>query len=335
MTVVAILNDYQHAAMGSVDWGAVQSRAEVRVFDRAFSDIQELAAELKDVEVLCVMRERLPITAEVLDALPSVRCIVTTGAGNRAIDLAAARARGVVVSGTTNGMGRVATAELTWGLVLALARRIPQEDRAIRDGHWQTVVGTPLHGKTLGLVGLGGVGRHLARYARAFGMEVIAWSRNLDDERALESLVERVDFDDLIARSDVLSVNVVLSAETTALIDEGVLARMKPTALLINSSRGPIVNEQALIDALANGRIGGAALDAFDVEPLPLDSPLRDFDNVVLTPHVGYVTDDVYTEFFTETMRSVLAYLDGAPIRELTDTASSTTAKPRRYEDPR
>jgi phosphoglycerate dehydrogenase-like enzyme len=335
MRRVAVLNDYQHVALDSADWGPVLRDAEVRVFSEPFETTADAITALQGYEVLCVMRERQPITRRLMDGLPDLRCVVTTGAANRSIDLHAATERGVVVSGTTNGLGRLATAELTWGLVLALARRIPQEDRAIREGAWQTSVGTTLRGLTLGIAGLGGVGRYVARYGRAFDMDVIAWSKNLTEERALESAVTSVSKEELLERSDVLTLHTVMSEETVGLIDAAALARMKPTALLVNTSRGPLVVEQDLVAALQTGVIAGAALDVFDVEPLGPDHPYLSLDNVVLSPHIGYVTRDVYADFFSETVRSVAAYLDGRPIRVLNGAAVQSDAPTagRRYED--
>jgi phosphoglycerate dehydrogenase-like enzyme len=335
MPRVAVLSDYQNVALASADWSAVTALAEVEVFNEPFADEDDAAERLQGHEVLCIMRERLPITRTLLGRLPDLRCIVTTGAANRAIDLAAASDHGVVVSGTTNGLGRVATAELAWALVLAAARSIPQEDRAVREGRWQISVGTTLRGLTLGIVGLGGVGRYVARYAKAFDMNVIAWSKNLTQERALESAVTAVSKEELLAQSDVVTIHTVLSDETTGLIDAEALARMKSTAILVNTSRGPIVNEGDLVAALRDGTIASAALDAFDVEPLPADHPYRDLDNLILSPHLGYVTNDVYGDFFRETVNSVLAYLRGAPIRVLNGSRAGEPEGPvaRQYED--
>ncbi len=335
MRRVAVLNDYQKVALESADWNPVLRDAEVTVFSEPFDGSADAITALQDYEVLCVMRERLPVTRQLIDGLPNLRCVVTTGAANRSIDLEAATERGVVVSGTTNGLGRLATAELTWGLVLAIARRIPQEDRAVRDGLWQTSIGTTLRGLTLGIVGLGGVGRYVARYGRAFDMDVIAWSKNLTEERALESAVRSVSKDELLERSDVVTLHTVMSEETIGLIDSAALARMKRTAFLVNTSRGPLVNEPDLVAALRDGVIAGAALDVFDVEPLAPDHPYRGLDNVVLSPHLGYVTRDVYADFFSETVRSVAAYLEGRPIRVLNagHARSQPAAAGRRYED--
>jgi phosphoglycerate dehydrogenase-like enzyme len=319
---VAVLNDYQRAARSSANWDPVLARAEVTFIREPVLDADDIRRKLSGFDVLCIMRERLAFTRETFELLPNLKCLVTTGTANRAIDLQAAQDHGVVVSGTTNGFGRLATAELAWGLILGLARRIPQEDRAARSGQWQTSVGSTVYGKTLGIIGLGGVGRHVARYAKAFGMEVLAWSRNLTQETALESCATRVELHELLARSDFVTLHAVLSKESTGLIGRAELQRMAPSAYLVNTSRGPLVDEAALIDALRNGAIAGAALDVFDIEPLPAGHAFFSMDNVVLTPHIGYVTTDVYAEFFRETVRSVLAYLDGKPIRLLLPAAS-------------
>jgi phosphoglycerate dehydrogenase-like enzyme len=337
MPNVAVLNDYQRVALSSADWTPVTDLADVTVFDDAMGEAEAIG-RLRGFDVLCIMRERLPITRTLIEALPDLRCIVTTGAANRAIDLEAADDHGIVVSGTTNGLGRLATAELTWGLVLAAARHIPLEDRLVREGRWQATVGRTLRGLTLGIIGLGGVGRYIARYATAFDMEVIAWSRNLTEERALESAVTAVGSkEELLERSDVVTIHTVMSPESIGLIDAAAIERMRPGAILINTSRGPIVDEAALVAALQDGRIGGAALDAFDVEPLPAAHPYRALDNVILSPHLGYVTEDVYGEFFTETVRAAAAFLQGSPINVLAGPGAAAVAAPveRRYEDVR
>ena len=335
MRRIAILNDYQGVALESTDWSAIRRLADLQVFTEPFNNAAQAISVLQEFEVLCIMRERLPLTREIFDGLPNLRCVVTTGTANRSIDLVAASDHGVIVSGTTNGLGRVATAELTWGLILAVARSIPQEDRAIRAGRWQTTVGTTLRGLTIGIIGLGGVGRYIARYANAFDMDVLAWSANLTPERALESAATSVSKQELLERSDVVTVHTVLSDETIGLIDSAALATMKPSAYLVNTSRGPIVNEADLVAALRERSIAGAALDAFDVEPLAPDHPYRSLDNLVLSPHLGYVTRDVYADFFDETVRSVEAYLEGRPIRVLNAAAAQSDEGPadRKYED--
>jgi phosphoglycerate dehydrogenase-like enzyme len=324
MTKVAVLNDYQNVALSSADWSEAEALAEIEVFYTALDEDAAVAA-LGEFEVLCVMRERLPLGASLFERLPNLRGVVTTGEFNRAIDLEAAARNGVVVSGTTNGVGRIVTAELTWGLILAAARHLPAEERAIAAGDWQTTLGTGLHGKTLGIIGLGAIGRYIARYGRAFGMEVLAWSRNLTDEAAMVDQATRVDKDELLARSDFVSLHMVLSEQTTGLIDADALAKMKPSAIIVNTSRGPLIDEGALIAALRAGEIGGAALDVFDHEPLPADHPFRELgDRVVLSPHIGYVTDEVYDDFFNETVRSLVAFLRGEPIRVLNPDALTT-----------
>lgn len=331
---IAVLNDYQSAAQGAANWAQVQSRAEVTFIHEALIERSDIRRQLAAFDVLCLMRERMPFMRETFELLPNLKCLITTGSANRAIDLQAAQDHGVVVSGTTNGNGRLATAELTWALVLALFRRLPQEDRALRAGQWQTSVGSTLYGRTLGIVGLGGVGRHVARYAKAFGMNVLATSRNLTHEAALESCAQRVDLPELLERSDVVSLHTVLSPESSGMIGREQLQRMSPSAFLVNTSRGQLVDEAALVEALNSGWIAGAGLDVFNTEPLPLGHALLALPNVVLTPHIGYVSSEVYEEFFAETIRSVLAYLDGSPIRVLLPISESTDAPTtsRRYE---
>lgn len=318
MHKVAVLNDYQNAALQMADWSEVQARTELHVFNRPFESIDAAAAALGDFTILCLMRERLRFPAEMFARLPNLKCVVTTGSYNLEIDLDAARKQGVVVCGTTNGLGRRATAELTWGLILALAKHIVREDREIRRGSWQTTVGTMLYGKTLGIVGLGGVGGTVAGYAKAFGMRVLAWSENLTSEKAREFDAQLVDKETLLRESDIVTLHTILSDRTRGLIGESELAQMKKTALLVNTSRGPVVDERALMSALENGGISGAAIDVFENEPLPLDHPFRTLpDRILVSPHIGYVADEVYEVFYTDTVQAVLAYLDGAPIRVL------------------
>jgi phosphoglycerate dehydrogenase-like enzyme len=312
VTKVGVLNDYQGVASSMADWSEAAALAEVDFLDEVYRDEDHAAAALADYDVLCLMRERLPFPASQFEKLPNLRCLVTAGEFNRAVDLEAASRHGVRGS------------ELTWGLIIAAARNIIVEDRAVQAGRWQTKVGFALHGKTLGIIGLGGVGRYLARYGHAFDMDVIAWSRSLTEEKALEDQVRRVDKDELLRRSDIVSVNMVLSAETEGLIDADSLALMKPTAILVNTSRGPLVDEGALVEALREDRIGGAVLDVYDKEPLAAEHALRDFsDRVILSPHMGYVTREVYEEFYGETARSLSSYLRGEPIRVLNPDAAA------------
>ena len=316
---LALLDDYQRVALTLADWSALQRRVEIRTFHAPFAGLDAAAAALAEFDILCIMRERLPFPRALFERLPRLKCLVTTGSVNFAIDLAAAKDHGVTVCGTTNGPGRRATAELAWGLALAAARHIVGEDRGLRAGRWQTALGTVLDGKTLGVVGLGHVGGMVVRYARAFGMRVLAWSANLTEAQAAAHGAERVEKDALLRQSDIVSIHTILSDRTRGLIGARELALMKPSAILVNTSRGPVVDEAALISALAEQRIAGAALDVFDREPLPHDHPLRKFpDRVILTPHIGYVAEEVYRVFYQETVDAVLAWLDGKPIRALT-----------------
>src|SRR5688500_15219204 len=259
------------------------------------------------------MRERTEFRRSLLERLPNLRLLVTTGRRNKSIDVEAATERGITVCGT--GILPNGTAELTWGLILAAARHIPQEDASVRAGGWQETVGMDLAGARLGVVGLGGQGSQVARIGLAFGMDVVAWSQNLTDERAVEVGVRRVEREELFGTSDVVTVHLLLSKRTRGLIGADDLGRMKPTALLINTSRGPIVEQRALLDALREGRIGGAGLDVFDQEPLPIDHPLRTAPRTVLTPHLGYVTRNTYEIFYREAVEDVAAFLAGSPVR--------------------
>jgi phosphoglycerate dehydrogenase-like enzyme len=314
---LAVLNDYQNVALRMADWSAVEDLASVTVFDKAFATVDEFVRALHPFAILCVMRERQPFDRALLQRMPNLRCIVSTGQGNRAIDLDAAAQCGVLVCGTELGPSREATAELAFGLLLAAARPILQEDRAIRAGGWQVGLGTLVHGKTLGILGLGGIGRMVARMGQAFGMRIIAWSQNLDGDAARACGVEAVGRDELFARSDFLSVHVLLSDRTRGLVGARELALMKPTAVLVNTARGAIVDEPALIDALRSGRIACAALDTFEQEPLPADHALRSLPNTILTPHIGYASRETYEIYFRGTVEAVLGYCRGAPIRPL------------------
>ncbi len=298
MTRVAILDDYQDAARAFADWDSLD--AEVETFREHSDDIDHL----EPFDVIMAMRERTPFTRERLERLPNLKLLVTTGMGNAAIDMEAARELGITVAGT--GGTPTHTAELTWALILALARHIPAEDGAVRAGGWQHTVGLELAGRTLGVIGLGRLGSQVARIGSSFGMEVIAWSQNLDTPLTKE---------ELLRRSDIVTIHLRLSERTRGLIGAAELAQMKPTAYLVNTSRGPIVDEAALLAALHEGRIAGAGLDVYDVEPLPPDHPLRSAPNTVLTPHVGYVTDASYARFYTDAVEDIAAFLKGDPVR--------------------
>jgi phosphoglycerate dehydrogenase-like enzyme len=315
VTRIALLDDYQSVALRMADWQSLPADVEVVAFRDHLAGPDAVAARLADFDVVMALRERTPFPRELLERLPRLRLLVTAGMRNAAIDLAAAADRGIVVCGTA-GLP-YPTAELAWGLILALARHIPAEDRATREGRWQETVGRGLNGKTLGVLGLGTLGSRVARFGRAFEMTVLAWSQNLTAERAAEVGATLAGKDELLARADVVSIHLVLSDRTRGLIGARELQRMKRTAYLVNTSRGPIVDEAALVHALREGTIAGAGLDVFDEEPLPPDHPLRGLPNTVIAPHLGYVTEETYRVFYGQALEDVQAYLRGAPIRVL------------------
>ncbi|WP_406430968.1 D-2-hydroxyacid dehydrogenase family protein [Streptomyces sp. NBC_00631] len=311
---IAILDDYQGVALGLADWDSLG--ADVRAFSDAFGNEGDVVAALADHEVVVAMRERTPFPASTLEKLPRLRLLVTTGPVNAAIDLDAARRLGITVCGT--GYFSYPTAELTWGLILSAARLIPQQVASVRRGGWQEGLGTSLRGATLGLLGLGRLGTAVAEVGRAFGMRCIGWSQHLTPADAQAKGVTYVARDELFERSDVLSVHVVLSKRTRGLVGARELGLMKPTAILVNTSRGPVVEEAALIRALTEGSIASAALDVFDREPLPRDHPLRSLPNAVVTPHIGYVSRDLYEVFYRDAVEDIAAWQAGAPVRTLT-----------------
>jgi phosphoglycerate dehydrogenase-like enzyme len=304
---VAILDDYQNVALNMADWSEVAARADITVFTDHLADQDAVVERLRPFDVVCVMRERTPLPRTVIERLPRLKMIASTGPFNASIDVAAAKERGIYVS-TTGGYIE-STVELTWALILASARRIVDESQSVRDGGWQTSVGHQLGGTVLGVLGLGRSGSRVARVGTAFGMDVIAWSTNLTPEVAEQSGATYVSKAELFSRADVLSIHLVLSERTRGMVGAAELGLMKPTALLVNTSRGPIVDEGALVDALRAGRIAGAGLDVFDTEPLPTDHALRSLDNVVATPHIGYVADRVYRIFYGEAATKIAAWL--------------------------
>jgi phosphoglycerate dehydrogenase-like enzyme len=316
---VAVLDDYPRLAARSADWAVLGDSVEVTYFHDHVDDRSLLVNRLRPFDVVVAMRERTPFPGDVLRALPSLRLLVATGMHHQTIDFDAATAAGITVCGTESGPGVAATIELTWGLILALARRIADEDRAIRAGGWHVTAGPLLAGKVLGIVGLGNLGSQLPPVARALGMRVVAWSHNLTDERAAEVGVERLDHDEFFSTSDVVSVHLKLGPRSHGYVGAAEFGLMKPTALVINTSRGPVVDETALLDALHSRRIAGAALDVFDREPLPVDHPLRHAPNTLLTPHIGYATIDTYRLAYGQAVDDIAAFVRGEPVRVLND----------------
>ena len=308
---IAILDDYQKVATHFADWESLN--AEVVVFAKPFTNVDQVVRSLAGFDVLVAMRERTRFPAEVLERLPDLRLLVSTGPGNAAIDVLAARSLGITVCGT--GYDSHPTAEHTWALILGAARNLLIEANSIRTGGWQISVATGLHGKTLGVLGLGRLGSLVTRVGQAFGMTTIAWSQNLTPEKAAEHGVQAVTKAQLFARSDVLSIHLVLSDRTRGLVGAAELRSMKPTAILVNTSRGPIVDEDALVDVLRARRIGGAAIDVFDTEPLPAEHPLRSLPNALLTGHVAYVTQELYETFYRDAVEDIAAFRAGTPIR--------------------
>jgi len=309
----AVLDDYQHVCARFADWAPIAREVQVQVFHDHVADEDLLVERLAPFAIVFLMRERTRLPAGVLARLPRLRLIVTGGMWNAAVDLQAAHAQGIAVRGTLSP--QTGAPELTWALLLALARHLPQELASVRQGGWQTAVGMDLHGRTLGIVGLGIIGRQVARVAGAFGMQVLAWSPNLTPQRAHDAGASRVELAELLARADFVTVHMKLTATTRGLIGARELAQMKPGAYIINTSRGPLVDEAALVQALRDGRIAGAGLDTFDVEPLPPAHPLRQLQNVLATPHVGYVTEGTYRSFFAQMVEDVRAWIDGVPVR--------------------
>ncbi|OBG56898.1 hydroxyacid dehydrogenase [Mycobacterium sp. E3298] len=316
---VAILDDYAGAALRLADWSPVQTRSRITVFDRHLGE-EEAADALRPFDVICTLRERMALPRTLLERLPNLKLITIVGRSLPNLDLAAATERGILVAHTDFAHPRFrsvhdATPEFAWGLLIATVRNLAEEHRRMRDGAWQTTTGLTLSGKTLGLLGLGRVGKRMAEYGRVFGMEVIAWSQNLTADAAAAAGARRVEKAALFEESDVVSIHVVLSERTRGLVGQPEFALMKPHAYLINTSRGPIVDEAALMTALDTGRIAGAGLDVYDVEPLPPEHPLRQLPNVTLSPHLGYVTREMLGAFYADTVEAVVAWLDGAPVR--------------------
>lgn len=312
---IAVLDDWQAVAATVVDWSPLQALGEVVFLHEFPADTATLISRLESFDVICVMRERTLFDAALIAGLPRLKLLATGGMRNAALDLAAAAERGIVVCGGDSY--KHAAPELTWALLMALQRNLLAEVASLRNGGWQVGLGGDLHGKTLAILGLGSIGEKVAGFAKAFGMRVIAWSENLSAERASQVGVTRVSKQALFEQADILTVHLVLSARSQGLVDAEALAWMKPGALLVNTSRGPIIDEPALLAALRSGHLGGAALDVFDQEPLPSGHPYRSLPNVLATPHIGYVTENNYRQFFEHMIEDVLAWHAGHPVREL------------------
>ena len=309
---VAVLDDFQDVARTFADWGRLEPRAKTTIFTDNVTG-EALADRLQPFDAIMLIRERTKLPRALVERLPNLKLVVTAGARNLGIDLAACRERGILVCGTETGSST--TAELAFGMLLAQSRHIVHEDRALREGRWQTRLGFGVEGKTLGIAGLGRLGAQMAGYAKAFGMDVIAWSQNLTEARAAEHGATRVDKAELFKRSDFISLHLILGERTRGVVGAAELALMKPSAFLINTSRSGLLDEAALIAALEQGRIAGAALDVYDVEPLPKDAPILRAPNTILTPHLGYATRDSYEVYFPQAVEDVEAWLDGKPIR--------------------
>jgi phosphoglycerate dehydrogenase-like enzyme len=305
---VAVLDDYQNVALTMADWSVLEGRAAVTVFNDHISDVDAVVSRLLPFDIVCVMRERTPMTRAVIERLPRLRLIASTAWRNASIDLTAAEARGVQVVHT--GYTSAPTIELTWALILADARHIVDENTSLRGGGWQRRIGEDLGGKTLGLLGLGNIGSAVARIGKAFGMNVIAWSQNLTAERAGEVGAKLVTKDEVFRHADIVSIHLVLSGRTRGLVGAAELALMKPTARLVNTSRGPIVVEADLLGALRANKIAGAAVDVFDQEPLPIDHPFRSQPNLLATPHIGYVSRGLYERFYQDTVNNIAKWID-------------------------
>lgn len=315
MKRILVLDDYQDVALRCADWSQFEPRAAVETVNRYLGDEKERVDVLRDFEIVVAMRERTPFTRSLLSQLPKLELLVSTGPVNASIDSEAAREMGIAVTGTRGFLPP--TMELTWALILACAKRVPPSDRDLKQGRWQQRMGIDLAGTRVGIVGLGVFGSRVARVAKAFDMDVVAWSENLTEERCREVGVRPVSRQAVLSTSEIVTIHLRLSDRTVGLIGPDELRQMRPSAYLVNTSRGPIVDEAALVDALRDGTIAGAGIDVFNEEPLALDHPLRSLDNVVLTPHMGYVTPRTYEVFYQDAVENIAAYLDGRITRPL------------------
>jgi phosphoglycerate dehydrogenase-like enzyme len=308
MIRIAILDDYQNVSLEMADWSPLAGRASITVFNDHSSDVDKVVERLLPFDVVCAMRERTPLSRAVIERLPQLKLLASTGPLNAAIDMEAAAERGIVVAHT--GYDASSTIEMTWALILASVRHVALENAHLRGGGWQHTVGDGLKGKTLGVLGLGNIGSEVARIGLAFGMEVAAWSQNLTTDKAQSCGARLVSKEELFRSADILTIHLVLGQRTKGLVGAGELQAMKPSARLINTSRGPIVDEPALIEVLRGRRIAGAALDVFEIEPLPTDHPFRTLYNVLCTPHIGYVERDLYRTFYGDTVKNIVRWLD-------------------------
>jgi phosphoglycerate dehydrogenase-like enzyme len=305
---VAVLDDYQNVALQMADWSAVQDRTDLTVYNYHVADETAIVKRLLPYQVVCVMRERTPLTRQILSQLPNLKLIVSTGKRNASIDAKAAEELGIGIAPT--GYSGTGAPQITWGLILAIARNLSRESENFKSGKWQTTIGVDLTGKTIGIIGLGNIGSKIASFAKAFDMNIIAWSENLTEEKAEAAGAKLVTKETLLKEADFVTIHLVLSDRSRGIIQKEDLELMKPSAYLINTSRGPLVNEQALIDILQQNKIAGAALDVFDTEPLPVNHPFRTMENVLATPHIGYVTEDLYKVFYEDTVQAILQWLD-------------------------
>jgi phosphoglycerate dehydrogenase-like enzyme len=315
MVRIAVLDDYQGIALSMGGWDRLPADATPEAFRDHLFDEDSLAKRLEPFEIVVAMRERTAFPRSLLERLPNLKLLITTGMRNASFDMPALKEKGVTVCGT-GGIGSP-TAELTWGLIIGLTRKIAVEDRAAREGRWQTAIGPTLSEMVLGVVGLGNLGSRVAKVGLAFGMEVIAWSQNLTQERAEQAGVTLVSKDELFSRADIVTVHLVLSDRSRGLVGARELGMMNPTAYLVNTSRGPIVDEDALGQVLKERRIAGAALDVFETEPLPVGHRFLELDNTLITPHIGYVTRESYERFYGDAVEDIMAFLDGKPVRVL------------------
>lgn len=312
---LGILDDYQGAALQFGPWDRLPESLQIEVYRTTLTDREKLVERLAPLDALLIMRERTPFPRDLLERLPNLKLLITTGARNASIDLKACAERGITVCGT--GSFGAPTVEITWGLILNLLRRLPGEEASLRAGYWQSKLGQTAEGKTLGLLGLGNLGGRVAKVAQAFGMNVIAWSQNLTEARAAEIGARKVTKETLFREADVISLHLVLSDRSRGTVGATEIGWMKPSAVIVNTSRGPLIDQAALIAALKSGAIAGAGLDVFEVEPLPLGHPLLEAPNTVLTPHLGYATEENYRTYYADAVAVIEAYLRGNPIREL------------------